>query len=116
MGGIADGGLGGPSTKKFPSTEHCEHYLKNTFPIAAELLNYGSPELLPQLSLADAKYFDARLAVAARPSISTWLQTFLLAYKAPREWPGSTPLPISIGLCWRGASLAPRLKGGAQAP
>ena len=41
MGGVADGGVGGPPTKDPPRTEACAHYFANVLPIAVELPSPG---------------------------------------------------------------------------
>ena len=45
MGGVADGGVGGPPTKDPPRTEACAQYFANVLPIAVELPSPGLQNL-----------------------------------------------------------------------
>ena len=65
-GGVADGATGRPPTRTPPHTEGCASYFRDVFPTAVELLNRGSLDLAPRLSVTDAAFLDARLAAAAR--------------------------------------------------
>lgn len=72
MGGVADGGLGGPPTTHSLAAGECNQYLTSIFPDAVALLSYGSSDLEPQPStLIDVAHLDARLSAAARFQLPT---------------------------------------------
>ena len=66
MGGVADGGLGGPPTTHSLAAGECNQYLTSIFPDAVALLSHGASDLEPQPSLIDVAHLDARLSAAAR--------------------------------------------------